>query len=78
MGGCCRYVEPKLLGVPFVINVLITLHTEAVAKQDDAETGYTGTSRSAPRRDFDEPGNTSDHDENRYEGEGILPDDEEF
>lgn len=60
------------------MRMLITMHTEAVAKQDNEEAGYRGTSRPATRRDFDEPGTTSDHDENRYAGEGIVADDEEF
>lgn len=49
-----------------------------MAKQDSAETAYRGTSRAAPRRDFDEPGTTSDHDETKYEGEGVVADDEEY
>lgn len=50
---------------------------EAVAKEDNAETGYAGTSRSRRATGGRTAQDDDDDDRRSYEGEGVVADDYE-
>lgn len=76
MGGRCRYAFYQLRADKYMD---IDVCTDAVAKEDNAEPGYTGTASSGGARRAGRSTIAEDDEDGRtYEGEGVVADDDEY
>lgn len=91
MGRCGRYVSPSVPWISLYRKEFrsLTGHTDTVAKEAAEEATANGTAgapkgaRPVPSRSGARPSTTGrddddDEDDRRYEGEGIVGDDDEY